>query len=542
MLGRLERCPDTSTPGAGRESDAIAGLRLSTLAFLLSCAVVLALGILVAVHISTAGTWADSPNNLDTARNLALGRGFVSNMVTQLAVRQPLPVPEAVRPPGIPFVYGLLFLLTGGLNVGAAVVLNTLVVVAGAFAIRAVVRSEGGGWVGDVVGALFVISHHIYFITWTVNNAWLVLLTSLSLLLLSANDRRRLDGWRLACCLGALAAAGFYMKQTALLGFVPFGIAVMLTDGARPMRSRYRDAVVVGLVFLAASSPYWVYNIVEYGDPMFHPYAAYRLYIRYNLMPVDQILRLVLFDKPAMTYADLAARIGIRGIVHTELVHLRSTMLAILKLNPAVLMLAAASPWLADARGKRHVWIMLPLALPVVADVLLALPEPRYMWPLWPMMLYAAWLTIRGAMARADARSAGVRWGVARPLLIATSFAIALPLAIRDWGKDAIEAAEPAPAFAAAARSIPRDAVTLSAHPWSMGFFLDRTFVRYPIGGRTALAAVEAQYAPGYLLVTETHPVDHDFRPDELRLIDHAEGWSLYRIRRVEKVGVAARE
>jgi hypothetical protein len=114
--------------------------------------------------------------------------------------------------------------------------------------------------------------------------------------------------------------------------------------------------------------------------------------------------------------------------------------------------------------------------------------------------------------------------------VIWAAFAVSVPLAIRDWGKDSVESHEPLPAYGAAARSIPRGAVVFSAHPWSEGFFLDRTAIRYPVGGRAALERVDAQYRPGYLLLTDVHPMTHDYRDDELRLVDRAEGWTLYQV------------
>src|SRR5262245_27084215 len=65
----------------------------------------------------------DSINNLATAREIASGRGFTSRIVHQHFVQQPVPGPETVRPPGIPFLLALCFRLFG-VNLVIPVVLN----------------------------------------------------------------------------------------------------------------------------------------------------------------------------------------------------------------------------------------------------------------------------------------------------------------------------------------------------------------------------------------------------------------------------------
>lgn len=528
----IERRPGDAAPSSAGAGLANASLeRVARVLFFVCCALVLMLGSAVAWQMTTAGAWSDSPNNLDTARNLALGRGFVSNMVLQLAVPMPVPVPEAVRPPGIPWIYGTLFALLGGLDTRAAVVLNTLVVVAGAFVVRAVIRRAGGTWFADLAGALFVISHNTYVIVSTVNNAWLVLCIGLALLLLVSNETGGLRGWRLALVAGALAAAGFLLKQTMMLGLVPFGVAVVLTDGTRPARARLREATLVVGVFLLFTSPYWLYNVVRHGEPLYYPYSAYRLYMRYQLVPTGELWRTVMFDAPALTYSELARQLGWRRIIATDLSHSLFAIMSIAKFNPIVFLAAAASPFFADPKGRRHLLLTLFLTLPVAADIGLALPEQRYAWPLWPLMLYAAWLSVRGVAVHLQARARPLSLAVHRVAAV-IAFAIAIPLAVREWRRDAIEALTRPPAFAAAARSIPEGAVIFGVHPWSMAFFLDRTVVLYPVGGREAMTRVNAHYRPTHLLLADMFGRSHDFRPDELQLVDKGAGWSLFRILR----------
>ena len=147
--------PTASVPT--QRSEAASRLQLwFRLVFWVIAVVVLASYAELARQSLSPGT-PDSINNLATARNIASGKGFTSQVVHQFFEYQPVPNPETVRPPGLPYLLALCFELFG-VNLAVPVFLNGLFLVGGAVLLRSGLHRLGVGLVADVAGMLAMLT------------------------------------------------------------------------------------------------------------------------------------------------------------------------------------------------------------------------------------------------------------------------------------------------------------------------------------------------------------------------------------------------
>ena len=519
--------------------------RRARAAFWLAFALVAALGIAVSLRVTTPGHW-DAINNLTTARNIAEGRGYVSDFVQQLAVPMPLPGPETVRPPGVPFLMAGLFAIFGQ-SLVLEVLLSIIVLLAAAFTLRTAIRVAGGGWVGDVAGVVLLLAHNDYEVRSLWNNVFLSLIAALFLLVLVRSEQGRWTGWPLVIGCAALASVAFLMKQTQLLGPVPFVLLLLATDRRWPLRRRLVQGVGFLLLFAALTAPYWLTNLIEHGQALYSPIQGLRLPARYGLLPLDRWHRTLLYGAPAFTYGSVLHTIGARAMLKIELSHWRELAEAILALNPFIVAWAAAGALFIRRRDWRVYALVAALCIPPVFDAMYWVVERRYLWPLLPCLLFMAWLTVRGFR---DWRSGGIgprfalRLRRALGVVIAAALLAALVSFIRSWRWDIIAARAPIPGWISAVlRDVPPGAVVMTAAPPELDWWTRRKSVIAPLGPRRDVLAVAERYDAQYYLDTESNTPEHavSFAPGDLRLVDRGPGWRLYVISAANPPSATAR-
>ena len=189
----------TSSMGPSSRRSAIAWLDL---VFWLVGAALLIAGLWVAAMNRSVGTW-DAAANLVTARNMAEGRGFTTEMVQDLVVPHELPGPETVRAPGAIYVIAAVFRMTG-VNLATLVILYDAWIVLSAIVLRAAVGQVAPRWLANIAGLLMLLGANNYVIVPYVNNNLLVLLTVLALWLAAWVHRTSAHGWWIAVVAGAL--------------------------------------------------------------------------------------------------------------------------------------------------------------------------------------------------------------------------------------------------------------------------------------------------------------------------------------------------
>src|SRR5688572_11488824 len=251
----------TASPQPARMAQA------ARLAFWIAAAGFLLWAALIASVTNQVGSW-DSAANLIVGRNIAEGRGFVTDFVGDYAVRHQLPGPELTRPPGLPYLLAATYRIFGP-TLSAHVWLNAVIVFLSALAVRTAIRIDGGTWPADVAGIAMLQVHAPLTDAW--NNNPLILTTSVMLLLAVLAIRNRIGGLLLACACAVVTAIGFFMKQTFMLSGGACALLVLFSAPGRPFRARLRDCALFGALFLVLTSPYWASNLVRYGEPLYAP-------------------------------------------------------------------------------------------------------------------------------------------------------------------------------------------------------------------------------------------------------------------------------
>lgn len=501
--------------------------------FIGAMSLVVVLGIVLALRIAGPGHW-DSINNLATARNLAEGRGFVSDVVQQLAVPEPLPGPETVRAPGVPYLMAAVFSVFG-VSYAALVVVNLLVVVLTSLCVRQAVREGGGTWHAELLGALVLCSHAVYEMRSLWNNGILALLTAFFLLLLVRHVDGRLVGWRFAMACAVLTAAGFFMKQTFMLGALPFAVGLLLTDVRQPLRARIGHAAGVIGLFALLTSPYWATNLARHGQALYSPIQGMRLPTRYGILPTDRFHRTLRFGAEAYGYGAVAREIGVRELLEREVAHWMTLARTLFFQNPFVSGIALVGLAFARLRDWRQYAAILALLVPPVFDSSYWIMEPRYLFAAFPCTLFLAWLALRNwaSWVEADtAPRAARRVRLLGSLALAGALAYAALPGARQWRWDLIAARTADPAWVSRVRALPDDAVILAAYPPEVAWYTRHRAVIAPLGARSDVAAVVRHYRTSYFLDMEPSLAHRrvPFAATDLIPVASGPDWRLYRI------------
>jgi len=487
-------------------------------AFWLAAAAFLTASVVLAAVNRSPGS-QDSEHNLDVARNLVLGRGYQSSIVPQLFEPQPLPGPEAIRPPGVPFLIAGLFRLFG-ISLAIQVVVNAVTVLLAAWLLRWAIRTAGGAWFGNVAGILFFLSGN-----YEVQSIWsnnLLVLCTVGLLAIAA---------RVCCCgglprgtatLGAMvAAAGFLTKPTFVATAVFFAAVLFLV--APPAGVRWRQRLL-GLAWFfallaAMTAPYWVYNLRLYGTPVYSPQTACRLSLHFNDTPHGYSYSFR-WDNPE-SMSELLERHGLLGLLEREAALWGRIIFFIGRLNFPLVVLALGAVVLAW-RSTRWKDYLLPLA--AMAEPILAPwyhhAEFRYLWPIYPCCLYLIGLAVRDGLfaSAAEPKESVARVGLA-PLdpaygcvkkygLVAfgATLALAVPVGVHHarvpWLQGFNRALQAPPAWVEVVRAIPEDAVVMTDNPYTVAWHTQRLAVCCPGGPREHLLCVARAYGPTYFLHT----------------------------------------
>lgn len=511
--------------------------RSTTIAFWLVACVFLLVALVLAGMNQSDGS-SDSKNNLDTARNLATGRGYTSNIVQQFYVFQPLPHPEAIRTPGITFLMaGMIWLF--GFSPALPVLLNTATVLATAWLLRRAIQVAGGDWFASVAGILVLISGHYQMVSLWNNN--LLVLCTVGLLWVGAKQEHQgWAKWKVVAACAVITAIGFLTKPTFIVTAVPFAAFLLLT-GRHEGRLPWRQAAARFATFLVLvsvlTSPYWVRNLILFGKPLFSPSAVARLAIRYGGMPYGEFTT-VRFGQP-LTYGEMLQIHGIGGMVRKDLAMIGETAGRALLQNPPIYLLILVAPVVFPAWRTRREYLLAVLAVaePIFAAALYWHVEARYLWPIYPCLLYLAALGVRDYRLRPMPRESRLpRVAIAAGLLV-----LAVGYGVfhgqRAWGWFVQEARETPPAWVQQVAATPPDALILTDDPFSVAWYADRKAVRLPGGPRQDLLRVLQLYRPTHCLLTglgarERGPLA--FGQGDLRLLaaqdasGHQAAWQFY--------------
>ena len=496
-------------------------------------ALVLAVGIWYAMTTRTVGIW-DAASNLVAARNIAEGNGFTTDFVQDLVVPHELPGPEKVRAPGAIYVIGALFRLTG-VNLTTPVLVNVAWILLSAIVLRAAIAAAGPGWLANIAGLLMLLGANNYMVVPYVNNNLLVLLTVAALWFAVRVDVRSSNGWWTAVASGLLTGFAFLTKQSYILAFVPFTIILIGTLQGVTRAQRLARLVAAGAVTIVVSSPYLVTNLVRSGSLIDSPIHELRLPVRYGLIPVDGFQRWVRFDEPAPTLASIVRSVGVHGMLSRDLAIARDVADAVISRGPGVVVWALAA--LVFIRRRRwHLYAMAgTLAIPGFFDSLWWVPESRYFYPLYPVLLFVAALgTIDYLSADESDVPPRMRQRISRAFnaLLAASFMLALLTAQGGWRAERAGANVGEPSWAPHVRRLPADAVVLTSAVPYVPWWTRRKAVIEPWGTRADLERVIETYAPTHYLDIVPGPrADRPpFASDELAPIASGEGWELHAI------------
>jgi hypothetical protein len=503
------------------------------LCFWLGVVIFLVAGARLASANHSDGGW-DSASNLIAARSVATGHGFTTLQVQDLVVPHTIPGPETVRAPGSVYVMGMVFRMTG-VSLSAVVWVNLLTVLFAALCLRAAVRLVGPRWVADVAGLLILASPSNYELVSLVNNDELTAIVCIAMLMLGRIRRGDWGGMWLAIGCGVLGAAAFLVKQSYILGFTAFSLVVLLADTRYRLRARIARVALAGALMAALSASYWYPNIRDHGTPLYSPIQKLRLPLRYGLLPLDGYQAAVYLHREVPAYGEIARTVGVRTMLRREL--------DIVRLLPAplfgrgALMFVWAIAGLIFLRRKR--WILatasVSLAIPAFFDALWWVPEPRYFYPTFPILIFLAALGTNDYLIveRAQLHPAVSRRFRLAFALLFTLIAVGTLLQARwGWRTEFAQAREPAPAWISAVESVPPDAVIMTSSPPRVSWWTARRTVIEPLGSRADLVEVLDMYRPGYYLDVAPGPraTRAPFEATELEPMSKGDSWALYRI------------
>jgi hypothetical protein len=516
--------------------------RFSDILFFTLLAGSIALTVVLAAVNQSPGS-PDSQVNLEVARNLARGKGFVSGSVRQLFVREPLQHLETTRAPVVPYALAGLFTLFG-ISMALPVLLNGATVVLAALCLRTATASAAGRLAGNLAGTLLFLSGNYEMVSLWNNNA-LVLFSACMLLV--AERQRTKSGWLLLAALfySVVGALGFLTKATFILTAFSFAfVSLLLTPSARtdPPARRWFAFATFAAAFAVLTAPYWVRNLVLFGDPLYSVSAGSRLAERYGGLPfgVHWTLR---FDHP-LSVREMVAIHGALGLVTKEIRSWLQTAEGLVALNPAVFVSAALG---ATIYLRRRSWSSYALAAMLMSEPVFAAGfywhyEARYLWPAYVGLLSICGTVLHDATRTGQAqlldarRSRIKRIGVGLLLVALIWGAVD---AARKWTAAFKIARQSEPAWVAAVRSTPPDAVVLTDLANPVVWYTERQAVNCPGGSRADLVTVLETYHPTHYLETgyaRFGLAGAQFGKDELEPIALGESrgrqWAFYRLRK----------
>ena len=482
----------------------------------------------------------DSKTTLHLARNLVNGKGLVSLSVCQHVVPLPIPHPPVHRKPGTPLIVAGLYTLMGE-SFAVPVVMNAAFLLIALLLTVSAMGVAGIGWFRYVAGVLLLVSPNYELISAVSNNALMACAAGL-LLVGALRLQRSLDDAQFVLWTSLIGAAGFILKPTFIVTAFPFVCLLLGGPVLGRLREWWRPALLA-LAMLAAvaalTSPYWLPNVLHYGTPIVSVQPPLRLAERYGgwLHGTFQSVR---YGEP-VTFAEMLDAHGWAGIVSREVNMWAYAVKSVVRQNPYVFALALVGGLVAVSR-RNWLWFAMALATGFSDFVFTAFywaVEDRYLWPLYPGMLFLAGLAVRDAPARLvsrESRETNRRLAWVAALVVALALAYGARYAAHAWTRAFAEAAQPEPEWLAAVDRIPKDAVVLTTDPWSLALVGDRKAVIIPRGGREDLRAVMRMYRPDYVLDTAHSIGSYAFNVkrelEAVLLSDESASvpWGLYRI------------
>lgn len=516
--------------------------------FILLSITFLAIAIWLAVVNQCPGG-PDSRNNLDVARNIAHGKGFVSNIVQQLYVIQELPGLEEIRGPGIPFLYAPFYKVFGQ-NHYVHVIMNALIILLNAWLMRRLVMMIGARWFAEVAGILMLLSGNFDLIS-LVNNNYLTLLTIILLTIAVKTYRDDYDPIKIAFWMALITGIGFMLKQTFVLSAFPLSIFILLMyrhDNETHLKQRNSAIVLYAIASGLLISPYFIMNYLNSGNLLSAPLSALRLAERYGGLPYGTWYTMRLGEP--VTYSEMIQTHGFWGLVIKELQILKKGLWELLKLNIPLVFIVVTGLLIMRSRisWKQYAPAFFMMIEPVFTAIMYWHVEMRYLWPIYSCLIYITAHLIRDfkiweqSVSRTD-QLRRFRNGFAILLIIAFVFGfIRVQLPIRGGF---FFATKPLPTWIESVSSIPETAVVITDDPWSSAWLAERRSVMCPAGERWELQKVIDAYRPDYYLHTGRGYGGGEpaFEESDLELIDKGESycehnfdapveWRFYKIRR----------
>jgi Dolichyl-phosphate-mannose-protein mannosyltransferase len=522
---------ETRPEGPGPERR---GAAATTLAFWVALAAfVVAASVLGSVNNSPGS--ADSCGNLVAARNLVLGRGFVSTAVGNLWVPVPIPSPETTRPPGLPWLLAGAFALAG-VSLAIPVLVNAAAVALNALFLRRAVARTCDPRAGNLAGILILFSYDYEMVSIWNNNLLGACTSALLMVGAGRGGGPHRHPW-LPVSLAAWSAVGFLMKPTFLLNAVPFSLLVLGADLGKARSRRSVEVVVYLALFVALTSVYWGPNLLRSGSLIDAPMVtSSRLAGRYGVLEPDTY-RTVRFGRP-MTYGEVARRLGTANMLIVDAKMMAKTVFYSICMNPAV---AACATLLIlfwrPARWRDYAEVALLMAGVVFEVGVYNHHEFRYLWPMYPCLVMLSCLTVRdfgdwGASRMSDDLAGRFRTLFA--FLGACALLIGAFGGLESWRQGFRTAGQPSPAWVSALKRLPPDAVVLTTDVPSVAWWTDRPAVICPVGSREDLSTVVTLYrANHYLALIDDEQPGRGvaFLGSDLSLLDQGPGWKLYRIK-----------
>lgn len=503
--------------------------------FWLGVMIFLAAGARLAAANQSDGGW-DSASNLIAARSVASGQGFTTLQVQDLVTPHTIPGPETVRAPGAVYIVAAVFRVTG-VSLGAVVWVNLLTVLIAALCLRGAIRMVGPRWLADVAGLLMLASSANYELVSLVNNNELTAIISIAMLVLARVRRGEWRGAWLAVGCGVLGAAAFLVKQSYILGFTAFSIIVLFCDGRYRLRARIANVALAGALMAVLSASYWYPNLRDHGTPLYSPIQKLRLPLRYGLLPIDGYQSAVYLHRSVPSYREIAREVGVPAMLRRELDIVR--LLPGPVFGRGALIIVWAVTGLVFLRRKS--WLLATasasLAIPAFFDALWWVPEPRYFYPTFPILLFLAALGTKDYLIveRAQLHPAVSRRFRSAFGLLFTLIAVGVLLQARwGWRTEFAQARTPAPTWISVIDSLPPDAVIMTSSPPNVSWWTSRRTVIEPSGPRASLAEVLNLYHPHYYLDVAPGPraTRAPFEGAELEPLRTGDSWALYRITR----------
>jgi len=444
---------------------------------------------------------ADSLNNLDTARNLATGRGFTSNIVQQYFFPQTLPNLENIRPPGAPVLLSILYLL-GGVHLHWHVLLNGLVVAITSLAIHELARRRWNTNAAGFCALSFLLATRFEMASYWSNNQ----MTLLTAGMLWAAECLP-PGRRQTLVLVMISALGVWIKWTFCLSAGAISLLCLLRSGRQRLKEVVLYLILCGILVTPLA-------LISYGanGSVAPPISSLRLAVRYGLEKSDRFVGHKQFcyyyqlgHVPG--WQDIVKIHGLSGILAIEALDAKKVAKDLLLNNLPLTGLFLAGGVLLWRGGEKYRLLLLlaTLAEPIAAGIMVFY-QARFLWPCLPaMLLLAGEILVRG------------RWFWR--LLAMCALGIFLLRAIVWWQVFFLEAQRPIPAWVESVTQHAQGQVVMTDFPWSVVWWTPSLAVVSPLTTRQDLLKVAERYKVAYYLHTGHVPLPAPFSPEDLEVV-----------------------